>query len=264
MIRVTTLNLNGIRSAARRGWVEWVAATRPDVLCVQEVRAHLDDIDETLQRVAGMHGHFHCASRRGYSGVAIFSRRKPIEVQCGFGSSEFDGEGRYIEARFPTFTAVSVYFPSGSSSPERLEAKFRFLAAFAPHLQQLHAAGREVVLCGDVNIAHREIDLKNWRANRNYPGFLPEERAWVSKVLDEIGWVDVYRHLHPQTTGESYTWWSNRGNAWANNVGWRLDVQWATPVMARTARRAAVFRDARFSDHAPLTIDYAMPKTLRS
>jgi exodeoxyribonuclease-3 len=256
MIRVVTLNLNGIRSAFRKGWLEWVAAQQPDVLCVQEVKAQLSDLDEALLRVAGMPGHFHCAQKKGYSGVALYSKREPLHVRCGFGNEEFDAEGRYVEADFGAFTVISVYVPSGSSSEERQVAKYRFLDAFAPHLRELRASGREIILCGDVNIAHREIDLKNWRSNQKNSGFLPEERAWLGKVFDEIGWVDVYRKLHPEATGESYTWWSNRGQSWANNVGWRLDYQIATPGIAAKARRAEIYKEARFSDHAPLTVDY--------
>ena len=256
MTRIITLNLNGIRSATRKGWVDWVAAQQADILCVQEVKAQFDDLDETMRRVADMPGHFHCAQKKGYSGVALYSRREPLSVRCGFGSAEFDDEGRYVEADFGAFTVISVYVPSGSSSEERQAAKFRFLAEFAPHLRELRASGREIVICGDVNIAHREIDLKNWRSNRKNSGFLPEERAWMTRLLDQHSVVDVYRHLKPATTEESYTWWSNRGQAWAKNVGWRLDYQIATPGLAAAARRAEIYKDARFSDHAPLTVDY--------
>ncbi|MFP5406302.1 MAG: exodeoxyribonuclease III [Gammaproteobacteria bacterium] len=256
MIKVVTLNLNGIRSASRKGWLDWVVASQPDVLCVQEVKAQLCDLDDSLKRVADMPGHFHCAGRKGYSGVALYSRREPLEVRCGFGNEEFDAEGRYVEADFGALTVISVYVPSGSSSEDRQAAKFRFLDSFAPHLQELRASAREIILCGDINIAHHEIDLKNWRGNRKNSGFLPEERAWLSGVFDDIGWVDVYRRLHPETEGESYTWWSNRGQAWAKNVGWRLDYQIATEGIAAKARKAEIYKDARFSDHAPLTVEY--------
>ncbi len=256
MIRVVTLNLNGIRSAARKGWLEWAAAQRADVLCVQEVKAQACDLDETLHGVAGLHGHFHLAQKKGYSGVGLYSRRPPKSVRSGFGSAEFDAEGRYVEADFGGFTAISVYVPSGSSSDERLAAKFRFMAEFQPHLRALVASGREIILCGDWNIAHREIDLKNWRSNQKNSGFLPEERAWLGELFDEVGLVDVFRRLDARP--EQYTWWSNRGQAWANNVGWRLDYQLATPGIAARAKRAEIFTAQRFSDHAPLTIDYAL------
>ncbi len=256
MIRVVTLNLNGIRSAARKGWLEWAAAQRADVLCVQEVKAQEADLDETLREVDGMRGHFHLAQKKGYSGVGLYSRSRPKSVRTGFGSAEFDAEGRYVEADFGAFTAISVYVPSGSSSEERQAAKFRFMAQFRPHLRELVESGREIILCGDWNIAHREIDLKNWRSNQKNSGFLPEERAWLTGVFDEVGFVDVFRRLDPRP--EQYTWWSNRGQAWAKNVGWRLDYQIATPGVAAKAKRAEIFTAQRFSDHAPLTIDYAV------
>ncbi|MBU3737739.1 MAG: exodeoxyribonuclease III, partial [Rhodoferax sp.] len=186
-------------------------------------------------------------------------RHEPTGVIAGFGSPEFDAEGRYIELRFDTPSArrslVSVYFPSGSSGEDRQQAKFRFLEVFYPYLTRLKAQ-RELILCGDVNIAHREIDLRNWKGNLRNSGFLPEERAWMTRLLTEGGWVDVYRRLHPETTGEAYTWWSNRGQAWAKNVGWRLDYHLATPQLAALARSAAIYKDQRFSDHAPLTVGY--------
>ena len=256
MIRIITLNLNGIRSAARKGWLDWTAAQQADVLCVQELKAQDADLDDTMRVVDGMQGAFHFAQKKGYSGVGLYARRAPLAVRIGFGHEEFDAEGRYIEADLGAFTAISLYLPSGSSSDERQQAKFRFMDAFLPHMAALAASGREIVLCGDWNIAHMERDLKNWRSNQKNSGFLPEERAWLTRLFDEVGWVDVYRRLHPEATDESYTWWSNRGQAWAKNVGWRLDYQIATPGLAATAKRAAVYKDQRFSDHAPLTIDY--------
>ena len=177
-------------------------------------------------------------------------------MKIGLGNTEFDAEGRYLQADFGKLSAISLYLPSGSSSPERQEAKFRFMDFFYPHLVELAQSGRDVLVCGDWNIAHREIDLKNWRGNRKNSGFLPEERAWIGRVLDEAGWSDVYRRLHPATTDECYTWWSNRGQAWVKNVGWRIDCQLATPGLAATARSASVYKEQRFSDHAPLTVDY--------
>jgi exodeoxyribonuclease-3 len=227
------------------------------VLCLQELKAQRADLPERLLNPEGLHAHFHFAQARGYSGAAVLSRKRPRRVQIGFGADEFDREGRYVEAEFSTVTVISVYFPSGSSSPERQQAKFRFLDAFFPHMKKLRDSGREVLLCGDVNIAHREIDLKNWRSNRDHSGFLPEERAWIGRAFDELGWVDVYRRLHPHATGEAYTWWSNRGQAWANNVGWRIDYQIATPGLAAKAKRVEIYKSRRFSDHAPLIIDYS-------
>jgi exodeoxyribonuclease III len=257
MFQLATLNANGLRSAVSKGLLRWLARRQPDVLCLQEIKAQQADLPDRLLNPSGLHAHFHFAQARGYSGAALLSRRPPRSVRIGFGVEEFDREGRYVEAEFSTVTVISVYFPSGSSSAERQQAKFRFLDAFLPHLKKLLASGREFVLCGDVNIAHREIDLKNWRSNRKHSGFLPEERAWIGHVFDDLGWVDVYRRLHPDTTGESYTWWSNRGQAWSKNVGWRIDYQIATPRTAARARRAEVYKARRFSDHAPLIVEYS-------
>jgi exodeoxyribonuclease-3 len=254
MFRIVTLNANGIRSAGSKGLFRWLKRVAPDVVCLQEVKAHEADIPEALRAASQFHSHFHCAEKKGYSGTALYAASKPRSVRCGFGSPEFDAEGRYIEAEFANVSVISVYFPSGSSGPERQAAKFRFLDQFRPHLARLRSSGREVVLCGDVNIAHKEIDLRNWRGNQKNSGFLPEERAWLSRVFDEQGWVDVFRQLDPRP--EQYTWWSNRGQAWAKNVGWRIDYQIATPGLASRARRAEIYTTKRFSDHAPLTIEY--------
>ncbi|MBM3373389.1 MAG: exodeoxyribonuclease III [Betaproteobacteria bacterium] len=257
MVKIITLNLNGIRSAARKGFLEWLARQQADVVCVQEIKAQAADMTAELLSPAGYHGHFHYAEKKGYSGVGLYSRAKPAKVATGFGVTEFDAEGRYLRADFGDLSVISLYLPSGSSGEHRQASKFRFLDTFFPLMKQLRKAGREIVLCGDWNIAHREIDLKNWKGNLKNSGFLPEERAWMTRVFDELGWVDVYRRLHPDATGESYTWWSNRGQAWAKNVGWRIDYQIATPGIAARAKRAAVYKDERFSDHAPLTVEYA-------
>ncbi len=257
MLRIITLNLNGIRSAARKGFFDWLDCQQADIVCVQELKAQIADMAAEFLAPAGFHGHFHFAEKKGYSGVGLYTRRKPRHVIEGFGIPEFDAEGRYIEAVFGKLSVVSVYLPSGSSSPERQEAKFRFLERFRPHLDRLRGSGREVLLCGDWNIAHREIDLRNWKGNQKNSGFLPEERAWMGEVFGPAGFVDVYRRLHPDAEGEAYTWWSNRGQARAKNVGWRIDYQIATPLLAEKARRAEVYKGQWFSDHAPLTIDYA-------
>ncbi len=255
MIRIATLNVNGIRSAATKGLFRWVRRADPDVLCLQEVKAHEQDIPERYRYHDSLYSVFNCARKKGYAGTALYARKKPARVQLGFGVAEFDDEGRYIEAEFTHLTVVCVYFPSGSSSPERQAAKFRFLDAFMPHLAKLRASGREIVVCGDVNIAHKEIDLKNWRSNQKNSGFLPEERAWLTELFERQGWVDVFRRLDPRP--EQYTWWSNRGQAWAKNVGWRIDYQIATPGIAAKARKAEIYTKQRFSDHAPLVIEYA-------
>jgi exodeoxyribonuclease III len=254
MLRIITLNLNGIRSAVSKGLLEWLAAERADIVCMQEVKAQLPDLKAEILNPKSYSGYFSCAEKKGYSGVGLYCRRQPDKITAGFGSKEFDAEGRYLRADFGKLSVISVYKPSGSSSEERQQAKFRFMKEFMPHLAKLKASGREIVLCGDWNIAHKEIDLKNWRSNQKNSGFLPEERAWIGELFDKHGWVDVFRRLNQQP--EQYTWWSNRGQAWAKNVGWRIDYHIATPGIAAQARKAAIYKDQRFSDHAPLTVDY--------
>lgn len=261
MFRLVTLNLNGIRSAATKGFPGWAETVGADCMGVQEVKAQAADVAGRFETVAGMRGHFHFAEKKGYSGVGVYSRHEPSAVVCGFGDTEFDAEGRWVELRFddekraamPRLSIISCYFPSGSSGELRQAAKFRFLALMAPYLKALKAE-REFILVGDINIAHKEIDLKNWKGNRKNSGFLPEERAWMTALLDEIGLVDVFRTLNDRP--EQYTWWSNRGQAYAKNVGWRLDYHLATPAVARHAVREQIYLDQRFSDHAPLVVDY--------
>ena len=259
MLRIISLNLNGIRSAFNKGLADWLATTNADIIALQELKAQDADLTPAMRNPEGYTGYFHYAEKKGYSGVGLWCRQKPDRVSEGIGHPEFDAEGRYIRADFGNLTVISVYVPSGSSSPERQDAKFRFMAEFAPVLAALQAEGREVVLCGDWNIAHREIDLKNWKGNQKNSGFLPEERAWIGQLFSQEGWVDVYRRLYPAAEGEAYTWWSNRGQAWAKNVGWRIDYHIATAGIAATARQAAVYKEQRFSDHAPLTVDYDFP-----
>lgn len=254
MLRIVSLNLNGIRSAERKGFLPWLQKHKPDVMCVQEIKAQQADMTADLLAPAGYHGHFHYAEKKGYSGVGIYSRLKPSAVKAGFGVAEFDAEGRYLRADFGALSVISVYLPSGSSGEERQQAKFRFMEKFYPHLNKLKASARQVVVCGDWNIAHREIDLRNWRGNRKNSGFLPEERVWLTQVFDDLKWVDVFRRIDDRP--EQYTWWSNRGQAYAKNVGWRIDYHIATPGIAATAKRVSIYKDEKFSDHAPLTIDY--------
>jgi len=253
-VKIVSVNVNGLRSAAKKGFFPWLAAQKADVVCVQEVKAQEADLEPAMLAPKGYHGHFHCAEKKGYAGVALYSRAKPDKVVTGFGVKEFDAEGRYLEARFGRLAVISVYLPSGSAGPHRQASKFRFLKAFLSHLRRLRARGDEVILCGDWNIAHKEIDLKNWRSNQKNSGFLPEERAWLTQVFDEVGFVDVFRRLNGKP--DQYTWWSNRGQAWAKNVGWRIDYQVATPGIAAKAKRESIYLKRRFSDHAPLTIDY--------
>lgn len=256
---VSSLNLNGIRSAATKGLEEWLDLRKPDCMCVQELKAQIPDLErENLVTLSGMQGYFHPAEKKGYSGVGVYTREEPTEIILGFDGEEFDAEGRLIELRFDTLSkktsVYSAYFPSGSSGEERQRAKYRFLDKLETYMLDRNA-GREVVLCGDLNIAHTEKDIKNWRGNLKNSGFLPEERAWLSRFL-EYGWVDVYRRLQPDTEEASYTWWSNRGAAYAKNVGWRLDYHLASAELAARARNVEIFKGIKFSDHAPITIEY--------
>ena len=254
MLKIISANLNGIRSAAKKGFFPWMLAQDADIVCVQEIRAHPEDLTAQFQQPGDYHGHFHHAQKKGYAGTGIYSRQAPDAVTIGFGDTEFDAEGRYIQCDFGQLSVISLYCPSGSSSPERQLAKFRFMEVFFPHLAALKASGREVVICGDWNIAHQQIDLKNWKTNQKNSGFLPEERAWLTRIFEEIELVDVFRQVEPGA--EHYTWWSNRGNAWANNVGWRIDYHVASAKLAARARGASIYKEERFSDHAPLIIDY--------
>lgn len=254
MLRVISLNANGIRAAARKGFFDWMQQQKPDVVCIQETKAQIHQLGDQVFQPAGYHCFYEDAKKKGYSGVAIYSRHEPKRVIRGYGDAEFDSEGRYLEVQLAGLNVASVYLPSGSSSDERQEAKFRCLATFEEHLKALKRRRSESIICGDWNIAHREIDLKNWRQNRKNSGFTPEERAWLDLVFDEIRYVDALRVVHPDDA--IYTWWSNRGRAWDNNVGWRIDYHVATPKIAATAKSVDVYRDARFSDHAPLTMDY--------
>ncbi|MCB1866530.1 MAG: exodeoxyribonuclease III [Chromatiales bacterium] len=256
-MRVITVNVNGIRSAARKGFFDWLATQDADVVCLQEIKAQTDQLTDAVFFPAGYHCHYHPAERKGYSGVAIFSRERPTKIITGQGFDEFDPEGRYIEAQFPGLSVVSAYLPSGSSSDERQAAKFRYLGQMTEYLKLLRRRRREYILCGDWNIAHREIDLKNWRSNQKNSGFTPGERAWMDELFGTLGFVDAFRVVEPRA--EQYTWWSNRGQAWAKNVGWRIDYHVVTPRLAGAVERAAIYRDERFSDHAPLTIDYRLP-----
>jgi exodeoxyribonuclease-3 len=257
MLRIITLNLNGIRSAWNKGALPWLAAQNADVVCFQELKAQHADLTAEMTAPEGMLAYYHVAEKKGYSGVGMWCRRQPDKVIEGLGNAEFDAEGRYLQADFGNLSVISLYLPSGSSSPERQDAKFRFMDVFYPQLVALAQSGREVVVCGDWNIAHQPIDLKNWKSNQKNSGFLPEERSWISRVLGEAGWCDIYRRLYPEATDECYTWWSNRGQARAKNVGWRLDYQLATAGIAGSAIEARVYKEQRFSDHAPMTVDYA-------
>ena len=253
-MRVISANLNGIRAAARKGFFTWLSRQRADVVCIQETKAQVNQLTADMLEPNGFHGYFHDAEKKGYSGVAIYSRLQPDNVRIGLDLPEWDAEGRYIQADYGNLSIASLYLPSGSSSEIRQEAKFRFMDQLTPIMHDMIKSGREYILCGDWNIVHKEIDIKNWKSNQKNSGCLPEERAWLTKLFDELGWVDVFRLVNRKP--EQYTWWSNRGNARANNVGWRIDYHIATPGVARKAVKDRIYKDKWFSDHAPLVIDY--------
>jgi exodeoxyribonuclease III len=253
-VRIITLNLNGVRSAASKGFFRWLPMQEADIVCVQELKAQAGDITGEIASPDGYQSYFHCAEKKGYSGVGVYTRRQPDKVMEGLGVPEIDAEGRYLRTDFGLLSVISIYFPSGSSGEHRQAAKFFFLDRFFPMLRELANCGREIILCGDWNIAHKEIDLKNWRSNQKNSGFLPEERAWLSEVFQDLGFVDIFRRINEQP--EQYTWWSNRGQAWAKNVGWRIDYQIATPGIAAKATAVSIYKTERFSDHSPLIIDY--------
>ena len=246
--------MNGMRSAARKGFFSWLAQNQPDVVCLQETKCHHDVRTEEMLAPAGYSAYFHDAQKRGYSGVALYSRLKPDRIIEGVGCDEFDIEGRYIQADYGKLSVVSVYFPSGTSGPERQAVKYNFLNHMVELLARLRHQQREFILCGDWNIAHKPIDLKNWRGNQKNSGFLPEERAWLDRIFDELDYVDAFRLVNKEP--DQYTWWSNRGQAWAKNVGWRIDYHITTPGLRTAVRNASIYKAERFSDHAPLTIEY--------
>jgi exodeoxyribonuclease III len=257
-MRIITANLNGIRSAVNKGFLNWMQTQNADVICLQELKAQVFDMTQGMLEPEGYLGYFHYAEKKGYSGVGIYCKNKPDQVITGLNIKDIDDEGRYLECQFGNLSVVTLYLPSGSSGEDRQAFKFSVMARFMPHLQALKASGRDVVVCGDWNIAHQEIDLKNYKGNKKNSGFLPEERAWMTKLLNELGWVDVYRKLCPYDTDACYTWWSNRGAAYEKNVGWRIDYQIATPNFAQKATQTSIYKSERFSDHAPLIIDYAL------
>ncbi len=256
MFRIISANLNGIRSAVNKGFLSWMQTQQADVICMQELKAQAADMTPEMLAPQGYFGYFHYAEKKGYSGVGIYTKTKPDAVIEGLGMADIDSEGRYLELQFGNLSVVSLYLPSGSSGEERQTFKFSVMERFMPHLQALKNSGRDVVVCGDWNIAHQEADLKNYKGNKKNSGFLPEERAWLTELFSNVGWVDVYRSLHPNTTDECYTWWSNRGAAYEKNVGWRIDYQIATPEFAAKAVATSIYKTERFSDHAPLIVDF--------
>jgi exodeoxyribonuclease-3 len=252
-MRIITLNLNGIRSAAKKGFLEWFLKQDVDVICLQETRAQEHQLEKAIHP-PGYHAYFFDAQKPGYSGVAIYTRQQPHKVITGLGWETADNEGRYIQVDFNNISIASLYMPSGTSGEARQAIKFDFLERFEKVLQKMHKQGREYIICGDWNIAHKNIDLKNWRGNQKNSGFLPEERAWLDKLFGPMKWIDAFRAINQEA--DQYTWWSNRGQAWAKNVGWRIDYQVITPGLKDKIKSAAIYKEQRFSDHAPLIMDY--------
>ncbi|MEJ2715497.1 MAG: exodeoxyribonuclease III [Acidihalobacter sp.] len=256
-MRIITFNANGIRSAARKGFFDWLHEQQADVVCIQETKAQAEQLTDPMFWPEGWDCYYSDAEKKGYSGVAIYSRHKPDAVEAVLGCPncpEFETEGRWLEAQYGDLSVISLYMPSGSSGDERQQIKYRLMDCLYAQLDELRGNGREYVVCADWNIVHTEADIKNWRGNQKNSGCLPEERAWLDRVFGELGYVDAFRQL--EQPPEQYTWWSNRGQAWAKNVGWRLDYHVVSPTLADKVQATHIYRDERFSDHAPLTIDY--------
>jgi exodeoxyribonuclease-3 len=256
-MKIITLNTNGIRSAQRKGFFRWLQKQAADIVCIQETKASADQLDTEVLSPPGYHGFFNSAEKKGYSGVAMYTRKPPDRISDRLGWEHADAEGRFLQADFGKLSIVSVYLPSGSSGPERQAIKFDFMERFMPVLEKIRRQKRHYILCGDWNIAHKEIDLKNWRGNRNNSGFLPEERAWMDDLFYRVGLLDAFRLVN-QEEGQ-YTWWSNRGQAWAKNVGWRIDYQIISPALKEKVKSAGIYKRERFSDHAPLVMEYDIP-----
>ena len=255
-MRVMTLNINGIRAGERKGFFAWFLQQNVDVLCLQEIKAQADQIDGQAFHLPGYHRYLACAEKKGYSGVALYLRSKPEQVISNLSWPVSDEEGRYLHAEYPSYIVASLYLPSGTSGDVRQAIKFDYLDQMMVHIKSLKNTGKHLLLCGDWNIAHKAIDLKNWRANQKHSGFLPEERAWMDGLFSEGLMVDAFRQINELP--DQYTWWSNRGNAWANNVGWRIDYHVVSPELASKVLSASICTDQRSSDHPPLTDEYSL------
>ncbi len=255
-MRVITVNVNGIRAAEKKGFFHWLASQQADVVCIQETKAQEIQLSE-LFYPEGYHCYYYDAERKGYSGTALYSRVKPDRVSRGLGWEPCDSQGRYIQADFPGISVVSMYVPSGSSNDEALARKLDFHDKILPHFRAIRRKRREFIICADWNTCHKPVDLKNWKANQKNSGFLPVERAWLDSLYDEVGLVDAFREINQEA--DQYTWWSNRGQAWAKNVGWRLDYHVVTPGLRDKVRAVSIYKDERFSDHAPVIMDFDWP-----
>jgi len=253
-MRIISINVNGIRSAARKGFFEWLERQQADVVCIQETKAQEHQLEDQIYCPDGYFCYYHDAEKKGYSGVAVYCKTQPDRIHMGLEWEDFDSEGRYLQVDFGKLSVVSLYMPSGSSKEERQAFKFTIMERLMPVLKKFRRRRRDYIICGDWNIAHKKIDIKNWRGNQKNSGFLPEEREWMDELFGPAGFVDAFRVVNEQP--EEYTWWSNRGQAWARNVGWRIDYQVITPALRDRVRAATIYKDQRFSDHAPLIIDY--------
>ncbi len=254
VLRVTTFNANGIRAAARKGFFTWLRGVAPDVLCIQETKAHVHQIPPEALALEGYTYAYVDAEKKGYSGVAIYAKRAPDTIVRGLEMPDMDAEGRYLRFDWGRTSIASLYVPSGTSGVVRQGVKNDFLERFIARLAAMRHDGRRYMVCGDFNIAHRAIDTFDPIRNARVTGFLPNERAWFDAVVDDAGWVDAFRVADPDP--ERYTWWSNFAGAFERNRGWRIDYHLVTPDLAPAVRRAEIYTAERFSDHAPLTIDY--------
>lgn len=254
MFRVITLNLNGIRSAAKKGFFEWMEKQNADVICLQETKCLTKELTDKVFYPAGYHAYFFDADKKGYSGVGIYTKHEPDKIITGLGFKSADTEGRYIQADFGNLSVASIYLPSGSSGEERQVVKFDFMKHYQSILEKISKEKRDFIICGDWNIVHKRIDIKNWTSNQKNSGCLPEERAWLDNVLTHLKFVDAFRELNHEP--DQYTWWSNRGQAYAKNVGWRIDYQVLTPDLKNKVKHVSIYKDQRFSDHAPVVVDY--------
>lgn len=253
-MRIITANVNGIRAAARKGFFTWLSTQQADIVCIQETKAQKHQLADSVFYPQNYHCYYHDAQKKGYSGVALYSRVQPIEIMEGIGWTDVDIEGRYVESRFENINIASLYLHSGTSGEERQNLKFHFMERLLPYLKNRLTESKDYIICGDWNIAHKNIDLKNWRTNQDQSGFLPEERAWLDELFGESGFIDAFRVVNQEEN--QYTWWSHRGRAWENNTGWRIDYQVISPSLKNTVKKASIYKDQRFSDHAPLIIDY--------
>jgi exodeoxyribonuclease III len=256
-LRVITCNLNGIRAAARKGFFRWIDEQEPDIVCLQETKAQEDQLPAEALDLTRYTTAFVDAQKKGYSGVALYTRRPPIRIVRGLGMDDIDVEGRFVRMDFEGGLSVaSLYVPSGTMGPVRQAVKENFLDRFIAEMVRMKNEGHPFIICGDYNIAHREIDVFNPARCAGVTGFLPQERAWMDDVIERVGWVDAFRVVNHAP--KQFTWWSGWKGAWENNLGWRIDYQLVTPDLAPAVRAASIYRDERFSDHAPVTIDYEL------